>query len=145
MKEFLSKLKNDKIKINWNKNPIKMADFLSFLTVEVEKSERHLGWDNGWTRYHGKDDLVIGGGVVNKVEYLDTLKYKRKLDNPWNDFVNPFYLFDIMTQEGKDFFLDYYKDEIEDQIKSANSAYERAKRHKTDVNTFWVYFGKEDK
>lgn len=112
-KEFYSKLKNDKIKINWNKNPIKMDVFLSFLTVDVEIIREHLGSDTGWTKRQNKSlGLIVSGGCVNGVEYLDHLQLGEKLSNPYNNYVNPFYLFDILKKEGKAFFVDYYRDEI---------------------------------
>ena len=113
-KEFYYKLKTDKIKINWNKNPIKMSDFLSFLIIEVERSTDHLGSCNGWTKLFNKYyKLEIGGGVVNGVEYLDTLQFGTKLDNPYSNYVNPFYLFEILNDKGKAFFYNYYKEDIE--------------------------------
>ena len=112
-KEFYNKLKDDKIKINWNKNPIKMDVFLPFLTVEVEILREHFGYDMGWTKRQNKSlGLIISGGCVNGVEYLDCLQFGEKLANQYNNYVNPFYLFDIFTKEGKAFFVDYYKDEI---------------------------------
>ena len=111
-KEFYNKLDMDKIKINWNKNPIKMKDFLSWLTVPVEKSNDHLGACSGWTMYENKTlNLIVGGGIVNGVEYLDSLQYGSKLSNPYNNYVNPFYLFDILTKEGRKFFMDYYAED----------------------------------
>jgi len=111
---FYNKLQSDKIKINWNKNPIKMDLFISFLTIEVKRTYDHLGNDTGWTRLKNEDHkLIIGGGKVNGIEYLDRLEYGVKLDNPYNNYVNPFYLFDILTKEGQSFFLDYYADDID--------------------------------
>lgn len=112
MEKLIKKLDYDKININWNKNSIKMKDFLSFLTVEVIKSTDHLGYGNGWTRYNGENNLIIGGGKVGGVEYLDSLQYEKNLDNPYNNYVNPFFLFKIMNEDGKKFFLDYYKDDV---------------------------------
>lgn len=112
-KGFYKEFKNDKIKINWNKNPIEMKLFLSFLNVDIKRSESYLGQHNGWTKLENEElKLYISGGNVKGVEYLDSLKYGTNLDNVWNDFVNPFYLFDIMNKEGRDFFLKYYKEEI---------------------------------
>ena len=80
------KLKWDKIKINWNKNPIKMPTFLSFLMVEVTKSNDHLGSLTGWTLYYNKNlNLEIHGGWVNDIEYLDGLEYGNKLYSKWNN------------------------------------------------------------
>lgn len=156
MQQFLKNLKNDKIKINWNKKPIPMEKFLSFLTVETTRSTQHLGSDTGWTRLIGDNNLEIGGGYVTfkdenalhglkKVEFLDTIKYKKNLDNPYNDFVNPFYLFEIMTQDGKDFFLDYYKEEINIELEKAKSErkklekkLEDAKKLEQDMKDFWA-------
>lgn len=112
-----AKLPNDKIKINWNRNPVEMDVFLSFLTIEVEKSDDHLGRSTGWTRYYNRDkNLIISGGIVGGVEYLDSIKYGKNLANPYNNFVNPFYLEDVMTSEGVAFFVEYYKGEIKEVI-----------------------------
>lgn len=117
MKALISKLDKDKIKINWNKKPIKMDLFLSFLTIETEISRHHLGSDMGWTRrVCGENSLIIKGGWVQGVHYLDCLQYGIKLDNPYNNYVNPFYLFPIMNKEGRKFFFEYYKTDIEELI-----------------------------
>jgi len=110
---FIKKLSYDKIKINWNKNPVRMDLFLSFLTVETERSKGFLGECTGWTQLTGDNGLIVSGGKVGGVEYLDHLQYKTKLDNPYNNYVNPLYLFEILNNEGKAFFLDYYSKEIE--------------------------------
>jgi len=108
-----NKLNDDKIKINWNKNPIRMDLFISFLNIELIRSNDHLGSNNGWTELNNEAlKLSIKGGIVDGVEYLDNIKFGVKLSNPYNNFVNPFYLFEIMKSEGKRFFIDYYKDEI---------------------------------
>ena len=115
------RLESDKIEINWNKNPIKMKDFLKFLTVDTVKSTSHLGYYNGWTQRVNKENmLVVQGGMINGVEYLDRLEYGKKMQSKYNNFVNPFYLFDILTKEGKSFFYDYYKDDIAKIIKDQN-------------------------
>lgn len=114
---FLLKLDSKKIEINWNKKPITMELFLSFLKVETEISRDHLGYGNGWTRRINKEiDLYIRGGVVGGVNYLDSIEYGKNKANRYNNYVNPFYLFDIMTDEGKKFFLEYYKEDIENVL-----------------------------
>jgi hypothetical protein len=111
---FYAKLPSDKIKINWNARPIKMNQFLSFLTVKVERSRDHLGSTNGWTRLENKElQLIICGGIVGNTEFLDSIQFGQNLDNRFNNYVNPFYMFSILTKEGRAFFLDYYKDDIE--------------------------------
>ena len=130
------KLKWDKIKINWNKNPIKMPTFLSFLMVEVTKSNDHLGSLTGWTLYYNKNlNLEIHGGWVNDIEYLDGLEYGNKLYSKWNNFVNPFYIFDIITDEGKSFFVDYYKEDIENLIENQYKKIEQLKKELKRENT----------
>jgi hypothetical protein len=115
MNSIFKELKNDKIKINWNKKPIRIDLFTSFLTIPTEISTDHLGSDMGWTRRVNSAHLLeIGGGIVGGVNYLDSIKYGKNLANPYNNYVNPFFLFDIMTDEGKKFFIDYYKDDIEE-------------------------------
>lgn len=138
---FLAKLSYNKIKINNRKNLIKMEDFFSFLTVELKKSTSHLGHDMGWTEYNGDNNLIVGGGWFNGVEYLDSLKYKKNLDNPYNDFVNPFYLFEILNDEGKRFFLDYYSDDIEKELKKASDDLKRAQTYKDNLFRFWINQG----
>src|ERR1035437_6426280 len=127
--EFYSKLPDEKIKINWNKNPIKMDLFLSFLTVEVVRSHDHLGDCNGWTLLENKGlNLSIMGGVIHGVEYLDTLKFKTKLSNPYNNFINPFFRFEILTKEGKLFFIEYYKDDINKIVTDNKNRVEHLKK-----------------
>ena len=112
-----NKLDIDKIKINWNKNPIKMYQFLSFLKVKLEKSTGFLGETNGWTQRINKDwNLRVGGGIVGGIEWLDSIQFRKNMMNKYNDYVNPFYLFEIMNDEGKAFFIDYYKADIEEII-----------------------------
>ena len=129
MEKLIKKLKSDKIKINWNKNPIRMKEFLSFLTVEVDRCTDHLGYSNGWTQYRGGDGLIIGGGIVGDVEYLDRLEYKKNLDNPYNNYVNPFFLFEIMNEDGKKFFLDYYREDIFKILAQEQSKIEASKKN----------------
>jgi hypothetical protein len=136
MNKILKDLDYDKIKMNWNKNPIEVDTLLRFLTVKVEASTNHSGSDNGWTRYNGPDGLIIGGGwvslryedgTIKRVNYLDSIQYKTKLSNVYNNYVNPFYLFEILTDEGKVFFLNYYKDDIQKQFDSMKAKIEQTK------------------
>jgi len=107
------KLDGDKIKISWNENPIKMDKFMSFIKVQLTRSYDHLGVDTGWTQLENKEHkLIIKGGIVGGVEYLDGIQYGVKLANQFNNYVNPFYLFEIMTDEGRHFFVEYYKEDI---------------------------------
>ena len=124
----LTLLNKTKIQLNCG-NPIKMKLFLSFLAVETTRSKSHLGSANGWTQYHGNNNLVIRGGLIEGVDYLDTIQYGRRLDNPYNNYVNPFYLLDIMTDDGKQYFLRYYQDDVAKILKKSQSAYEQAKRN----------------
>lgn len=111
---FYNKLDADKVKISWNKNPIKMDLFLSFITIATERNYKHLGADNGWTELFNKEhSLIIKGGIVNGTELLDSIQYGIKLSNSYNNYVNPFYLFDILTREGQAFFLEYYAEDID--------------------------------
>ncbi len=67
---FYDKLQSDKIKINCNKNPIRMDLFLSFLTIDTERNYKHLGVDTGWTELRNDAHrLIVRGGKVNGVEY----------------------------------------------------------------------------
>ena|SRR6478609_4771369 len=116
---ILHSLDEDKIKINWNKNPITMERFLSYLTVETKVSTGHLGCGNGWTKRINEDrKLIITGGIVNGVNYLDRIEYGEKMKSKYHNLVNPFYLFDIMNNEGKKFFLDYYSSDIKNRIEN---------------------------
>ena len=118
-KEFYNKLSTDKIQINWNKKPIEMELFLSFLKIPVERSNSHLGSNTGWTQlFNEEHKLTIKGGIIKRIEYLDSLQYGIKLSNPYNNYVNPFYLFALLTDKGKLFFLDYYTDDIVTIVKN---------------------------
>jgi hypothetical protein len=120
--DLLQHLPTDKIKINWNRKPIRMDLFLSFLKVDLERSTDHLGSCNGWTRLENKElKLVVSGGGVGGVEYLDRLEFGTRLNNSYNNFVSPFYLFGIMADDGKRFFIDYYKVDIDALVKKENN------------------------
>lgn len=128
MKSILHELDNNKIKMNWNKKPIQMDLFISFLTIPTEISRNHLGSGMGWTqRINEELKLVIGGGIVNGINYLDTIQFGEKLHNPYNNYVSPFFLFDIMNEEGKKFFIDYYKEDILELKVKAEKAIKHAK------------------
>jgi len=118
-KEFYGKLPDGKIKINQNKNPVRMDLFISFLTITVIKSEDHLGINTGWTQYYNHDSkLIISGGVVGNTEYLDSIQFGKNLSNPYNNYVNPFFVFEIFTIKGKIFFYEYYKNDILELLES---------------------------
>jgi len=111
---FYKKLDANKIKINWNKNPVEMSLFLSFLKVEVVRCHNHLGSDTGWTLLKNDEfGLNVSGGIIGGKEFLDSLQFGKNLMNPYNNYVNPFYLFEILSKEGQDFFINYYKDDID--------------------------------
>jgi hypothetical protein len=112
--DFYNNFKGDKIRINRNKNPISMETFLFFLTVPVQESKDHFGSSTGWTLYQNLDlNLSIMGGYVDGIEYLDSIEFGINLQNIYNNYVNPFALFEILTKDGQKFFVDYYKDDIE--------------------------------
>jgi len=121
-------LKISAIKLNGCKNPIPMEKFLKFLTIKTKLSRKILGGSNGWTeRYNEAEKLVITGGVMRGVEYLDAIEFGEKLQNPYNNYVNPFYIFHLMTSEGKAFFTRHYSDEIKKLIKGAKENVVEAK------------------
>jgi hypothetical protein len=141
VREFYRKLDNGKIKINWNKKPIRMDLFLSFLTVKVERQVKFLGSDTGWTQFKGEDRLEIGGGIVNGVEYLDRIQYKKNLDNAYNNYINPFYMFEILNDEGKKFFLEYYGEDIAAILKKAQAKLDAAQQQRDAIYEFWGKHG----
>jgi hypothetical protein len=95
--------------------------------------------------YVGDDDLVIKGGRFREGEFLDSLQYKKNLNNPYNNFVNPFYLFEIMSDEGKKFFINYYREDIEalklnreQEIVFLKNKLNRLKSENKEINLFWA-------
>lgn len=145
--KLIDKLPHDKIKINWNKNPVRMDLFLSFLTVEVKKSKNHLGSDIGWTQHYGGDDLFIHGGVVRlngeTVELLDSLEYKKNLHNKYNNFVTPLHARDVLSSDGVDFFIKYYSEEIEKLKNESLNRIDELKRKQKDEGDLLNCFLKE--
>jgi len=140
LKGFYDKLPSDKIKINWNKNPIEMSLFLSFLTVDVKRSYDHLGHGNGWSLLTNDElKLEVGGGFVNGIEFLNDLQFGIKLSNQYNNYVNPFYLFEILTEDGQIYFSNYYKDEI---YKLINDQKDRILNLETTLSTQTDIFNK---
>lgn len=139
--ELYKKLDKGKIKIKWNKNLIKMDLFLSFLDISLDRSKCHLGSCTGWTKLFNKSKkLVVRGGIVNGVEYLDLIEYGENLDNMFNNFVSPFYLFGILSKEGRDFFMNYYKEiftviinDLDSDILYLNKELSSTKRLKIEI------------
>lgn len=112
-KEFYYHLDKRKIEINMNRNPIPMEKFMSFLTIPVIKITNHLGSSTGWTKFENEQHgLIIKGGVCDGGHWLHDLQFGKNLHNPYNNYVSPFYIFDVLTNEGKAFFVNYYKKEI---------------------------------
>jgi hypothetical protein len=138
MNEYYKQLDHSKFEIySWNKNLITMELFLSFITVPIEKNKgNYLGSCTGWTQYLGADDLIITGGKMNNVEYLHTIQYKKNLDNGYNNYINPFFMFDILNDEGKEYFTNYYREDIEKILRTKQAEIAKAnqliKNNETD-------------
>lgn len=112
---FYESLSTDKYKlVHWNENLIRMDLFTSFLTVPLERSHEHMGHITGWTLlFNTEHKLEIRGGIYGGVEYLDDIKYGHRIANAYNDYVNPFYIMNILSKEGIRFFMKYYSVEID--------------------------------
>lgn len=151
MNNQLKELSYDKIKIRHNENPIPMEKFLSYLLVHVERVRRpFLGSDTGWTRHSDtgspySGELIICGGIVpvrkkgewQNIELLDSIKYKENLQNPYNNFVNPLYLWDILNSKGRVFFLDYYSDKVNEINITLDEKAKSASKARDDFETFF--------
>ena len=136
LKELYGKLPGDKIKIKWNENPIKMDEFLAFLMAPIIRSTDHLGCKNGWTKYENKElNLYISGGTIGGIEYLNSIQFGKKLSNPYNNYVNPFYLHTIISKNGIDFFKSYYEKEIADSINGLSRDIESTKSKLKNLTT----------
>lgn len=143
-KELYDKLDSSKIEIAQNKNPIRMELFMSFLKVPVVKIKDCLGSSTGWTRYENEEiGLVICGGRVRGVEYLDSIQYKKNPSNKYNNYVNPFFIFDVLTNEGRKFFANYYETEILKIISDTKSALESAMKNAITLNDLYNGLVKE--
>ena len=143
-KELYGKLKSNKIEIANNSDPIRMELFMSFLKVPVVKIKDILGSSTGWTRYENEENgLVICGCRICGVEYLDSIQYKKNPSNTYNNYVNPFFIWDLLTNDGRKFFADYYKNEIMKIISDTKSALEAAKKNVITLNDLYNGLVKE--
>lgn len=143
-KELYDKLDSSKIEIAQNRNPIRMEQFMSFLKVPVVKIKDHLGSCTGWTRYENEEiGLVIMGGRVRGVEYLDSIQYKKNPSNKYNNYVNPFFIWDLLTNDGRKFFANYYENEILKIISDTKSALDAAKKNVITLNELYDGLVKE--
>lgn len=122
--EIYNLLKYKKIEFNWNKHPIKIEDFLNMITIPVESNTECLGYYNGWRSYENKDhNLIIRGGIVSGHGcLLESIQYGKNLNNPYNNYVNPFLLNHILSNDGHNFFIEYYKDDIMKLIEEKEGA-----------------------
>jgi len=117
---------------------------MSFLKVPVVEIKDHLGSCSGWTRYENKEiGLVIMGGCVRGVEYLDSIQYAKNPSNKYNNYVNPFFIFDLLTNDGRKFFANYYKNEILKIISDTKFALEAAKKNVITLNELYDGIVKE--
>lgn len=102
----------DNYGINRTGGVIRMDILKSFLTVDINPCDG-LGSDNGWTYYKNNTGiLIIQGGCYKGVEWLDNIKYGNRLQNPYNDFVNLFGIWDILNEKGRKFVIDYYESDL---------------------------------
>jgi len=134
------KLPHDLIEINWNKKRVKMNLFLSFFSVITDYECNCTLWT---TRRNRDFNLIIGGGWVNGTEYLDTIQYGTKLQNTYNNYVNPFYIFDLLNESGKQFFIEYYKNEIEALLSKQESLVFQAERKLKEQQDIFSNYKKE--
>ena len=142
-KELYAKLDRDKIGIAFNSDPIRMELFMSFLKVPVIKIKDHLGSSTGWTRYENEEiGLIICGGIC-RVEYLDSIQYAKNPSNKYNNYVNPFFIWDLLTNDGRKFFVNYYKNEILKIISDTKSALESANKNAITLNDLYDGIVKE--
>lgn len=112
-KDFYKRLTLGKIGIGWNKKPVEMDLFLSFLEIDVVEKDNPAYKVLEWTLYENEQyKLKITGKKVDSNEYLYCINCRENLQKECHNFVNPFYLFDIFNDEGKQFFIDYYMDDI---------------------------------
>jgi hypothetical protein len=141
MREFFKPLSWKKLEMHHHQGKITVPLLLSFLTVETERNKTCLGSSNGWTQHRGPNGLIVSGGFVNGVELLNSVQYGTNLDNCYNNFVNPFYLFDIMTEEGKSFFLDLYRDDILELMNKEAAKVASATPSFKRLRDFWEQYG----
>ena len=134
--DFIKELDSDKIKLN-RPTRIEMSKFLSFLTVETYRPTGNwAGKDNGWTKVMGDNGLEITGGIVNGVEYLDSIQYGSNLQNPYNNYVNPIYLLMLMNDDGKKYFLKMYKEDIKKILEKYRYAVTLAQDKVSEIENF---------
>ena len=136
MNDFLGNLNRNKVGINLNKNPIDMGLFLSFLTVDVIRPVEVLGNEKERTQLIGDNNLIIDGGVIDGVEYIDELRYGKNMQSQYHNYVHPFYLFEIFNAEGKRFFLEYYADDIKFEIHKAQAKHEELELEANDARKY---------
>lgn len=143
-KELYDKLDSAKIEIANNSDPIRMDIFMPFLKVPVVKIKDHLGSVTGWTRYENEEvGLVIMGGRVRGVEYLNDIQYTKNPSNKYHNYVNPFFIFDLLTKDGRKFFANYYETEILKIISDTKSALESAMKNAATLNDLYNGIVKE--
>ena len=99
---------------------IELDLFLSFLEVPVihlKTGRRNEHHNRHFVLINEKNGLHIGGLRVFSYgeapsTFLDSIQYEKARSSPWNCYTNPFGIFDLMTNEGKEFFAEYYEPEI---------------------------------
>lgn len=111
--------------------------FRTWITIPV--SQR---WGSGiWTCYVGEGGLEIKTAMdENGVQYVDSIEYGRNLANIHSHHVSPFYIFDILNDDGKAFFKNFYKDAIAKHIAKLDEQAKKAQQELEEAKAFWAQF-----
>lgn len=112
--------------------------FLSWLTVPVKKVETSCF---GWSTWKGDNGLCIKSDfVANGTECVDSIYYGNRILSSASNAVNAFCIFDILNDEGKAFFKNFYKDAIAKQIAKLDEQAKKAQQELEETKAFWAQF-----
>jgi hypothetical protein len=117
-KKFCIEMPLDSIGVHMKNRQIRMDDFISFLSIDMERIKSgFLGDCTGWTRLENKDNgIIITGGIVKGIEYLESIQREGNYHNNYNNYCTPLNILDLLTNCGVRYFIEYYEPEIR-QIK----------------------------
>ena len=79
----------------------------------------------GESVYIGGDNLVIRCNIINGEEYLESIEYRRLIENNKDNTVTPIQILDLLNKKGKKYFVERMIIIINQEIEKIDEEIER--------------------
>lgn len=103
--------------------PMKLV--LSFFKKKVNRLISESLERRGESVYIGGDNLVIRCNIINGEEYLESIEYRRLIENNKDNTVTPIQILDLLNKKGKKYFVERMITIINQEIEKIDEEIER--------------------